>query len=165
MFMPLSGSRPAFDNRSTKPSRRSHLAPRDHFPLAVSPFLAHETGGLDFDFSSIYNLDMERDEARSRFLERVSSDCIAVRVRLINRVVTALYDEAMRPHGIRQARRTSWWSWPARKRGPRIICWLLRLEKSTLSRDVESHEVQRLGWSPTRQPGDGTRCSGSRRRD
>ncbi len=44
---------------------------------------------------------MKRGEAGSRLLDRVASDCIAARVRLINRVVTAIYDDALRPHGLR----------------------------------------------------------------
>ena len=31
----------------------------------------------------------------------MARECLAVRVRLINRVITALYDEALRPHGLR----------------------------------------------------------------
>jgi hypothetical protein len=34
-------------------------------------------------------------------LERIATDCIAVRVRLLNRVVKAIYDEALWHHGLR----------------------------------------------------------------
>ena len=33
-------------------------------------------------------------------LERIATDCIAVRVRLLNRVAKAIYDEALRNHGL-----------------------------------------------------------------
>ena len=44
---------------------------------------------------------MEREPSPPEFIGRVARECIAVRVRLINRVITALYDEALRPHGLR----------------------------------------------------------------
>ena len=116
--------------------------------------IASRTCGLDFDLGSIYNLNMERDEGRSRFLERISGDCIAVRVRLINRVVTALYDEAMRPHGIRVSQMNILVA-VARlgKARPADICRMLRLEKSTLSRDVEM--MKSKGWLESDPPAGG----------
>ena len=94
---------------------------------------------------------MERDEGPSRFLERISGDCIAVRVRLINRVVTALYDEAMRPHGIRVSQMNILVA-VARlgEARPADICRMLRLEKSTLSRDVEI--MKSKGWLESDPP-------------
>ena len=44
---------------------------------------------------------MKHKRSTPELLDRIACDCIAVRVRLINRVITALYDEAMRPHGLR----------------------------------------------------------------
>ena len=37
----------------------------------------------------------------TELLDRIAGQCIAVRVRLINRVVTGIYDEALRPLGIK----------------------------------------------------------------
>jgi DNA-binding MarR family transcriptional regulator len=78
-------------------------------------------------------------------MERVSSECIAVRVRLINRVITALYDEALRPHGLRisQANILVLVAHQGEVR-PVDVCRMLRIEKSTLSRDVEL--MKRAGW-------------------
>ena len=83
----------------------------------------------------------------------MASDCIAVRVRIINRVVTALYDEAFRPHGLRVSQANILVA-VARMGGarPADICRRLRLEKSTLSRDVEIMKAT-AGWSRTRRPG------------
>lgn len=36
----------------------------------------------------------------SRVAAEIGRDCIAVRVRLLNRAITRLYDSALRPHGI-----------------------------------------------------------------
>ena len=94
---------------------------------------------------------MKRDVTRPGLLDRIASDCIAVRVRLINRVVTAIYDEALRPHGIRVSQANILVA-VARKgeARPVDICRLLRLEKSTLSRDVEVMKAR--GWLESDPP-------------
>jgi DNA-binding MarR family transcriptional regulator len=83
--------------------------------------------------------------SQSGELERVATDCIAIRVRLVNRVLTALFDKALRPHGFR----VSQWNIlvevaRAGEARPADVCRLLRLEKSTLSRDVEI--MKRKRW-------------------
>jgi DNA-binding MarR family transcriptional regulator len=77
--------------------------------------------------------------------ELIARDCIAVRVRALNRAVTAVYDEALRPHGLRVGQLNLLVAiarfGTAR---PGDLCRLLRMEKSTLSRDVEL--MRRNGW-------------------
>ncbi|WP_435015469.1 MarR family winged helix-turn-helix transcriptional regulator [Tundrisphaera sp. TA3] len=87
-------------------------------------------------------------------LDRIAASCTAVRVRLINRVVTALYDEALRPLGIR-VNQANILVTVARLDGPRPVevCRQLRIEKSTLSRDVEV--MKRKGWITSDPPGGG----------
>jgi DNA-binding MarR family transcriptional regulator len=97
---------------------------------------------------------MKRDDSKSRALDRIASDCIAARVRLINRVVTAIYDEALRPHGFRVSQGNILVA--VARRGdarPADICRLLRLEKSTLSRDVEV--MKGNGWLESDPPSGG----------
>src|SRR5215813_4730312 len=88
---------------------------------------------------------MERDRGGRTPAEMIAGECLALRVRMLNRAVTALYDEALRPHGLRVgqlnllvaiARMGS-----AR---PGQLCRILRMEKSTLSRDVDV--LRRNGW-------------------
>jgi DNA-binding MarR family transcriptional regulator len=88
---------------------------------------------------------MRHKPATSEHLDRVVSECIAVRVRLINRVVTAIYDEALRPHGLRVGQGNILVA-VARmgETRPAAICRMLRIEKSTLSRDVEL--MKKNGW-------------------
>ena len=43
-------------------------------------------------------MSRNRDDA---LIETVSRECIANKVRLLNRAVTAIYDEALRPHGLK----------------------------------------------------------------
>jgi DNA-binding MarR family transcriptional regulator len=77
--------------------------------------------------------------------DRMARECIAVRVRLINRVITALYDEALRPFALRisQANILSAIA-ILRESRPAEVSRILRIEKSTLSRDVEL--MKQKGW-------------------
>jgi DNA-binding MarR family transcriptional regulator len=75
----------------------------------------------------------------------IARDCIAVRVRALGRAITALYDDALRPHGLRVGQLNLLVAiariGTAR---PGDLCRVLRMEKSTLSRDVEL--MRRNGW-------------------
>lgn len=75
-----------------------------------------------------------RDDAA----HRIADECIAVRVRMINRVVTGAFDEALRPFGITVAQINVLVS--VQSLGEPLqseIGSILYLEKSTLSRNVE----------------------------
>src|SRR5829696_2539941 len=63
--------------------------------------------------------------------EVIAAECLAVRLRALNRALTAVYDDALRPHRLGTAQ-------------PGDLCRLLRMDKSTLSRDVEV--MRRNGW-------------------
>jgi DNA-binding MarR family transcriptional regulator len=86
--------------------------------------------------------------------EVIARDCIAVRVRALNRAVTALYDDALRPHGLRVGQLNLLVAiacfGTAR---PGDLCRVLRMEKSTLSRDVEL--MRRNGWLKVDESGAG----------
>jgi DNA-binding MarR family transcriptional regulator len=84
----------------------------------------------------------------------VARECLAVRVRLINRVITALYDEAMRPHGLRVSQGNIMIAVAHRvETRPSELCRMLRIEKSTLSRDVEL--MKQEGWMESDPPSGG----------
>ena len=85
----------------------------------------------------------------------IAAECLAVRLRALNRAITGLYDEALRPLGLRVgqlnllvavARMGS-----AR---PGDLCRALCMDKSTLSRDVQI--MCRNGW--VKVPADGGRA-------
>src|SRR4051812_27111881 len=109
---------------------------------------------LDFARCCTYNLGMKKNAAIPGVVDAMVSDCIAVRVRLINRVVTGLYDEALRPHGLKVSQANVLVT-VARlgEARPVEICRLLKLEKSTLSRDVEV--MKREGWLESDPPDGG----------
>jgi DNA-binding MarR family transcriptional regulator len=84
--------------------------------------------------------------------DRIATECIAVRVRALNRAITALYDEALRPHGLRVGQLNLLVA-IARMGSTRAgdLCRLLHMDKSTLSRDVEV--LRRNGWLEASEPG------------
>jgi len=78
-------------------------------------------------------------------IDCIARDCIAVRVRLLNRVITNVYDEALRPLGLRVSQMNI--LVVVAKLGtarPAQVCEILQLDASTLSRNVE--RMQASGW-------------------
>ena len=87
------------------------------------------------------DVNSETDKA----IDAIAHDCIAVRVRLLNRVLTNLYDDALRPLGLKVSQLNI--LVVAAKLGlarPARVCDLLHLDASTLSRNVE--RMQAKGW-------------------
>jgi DNA-binding MarR family transcriptional regulator len=78
-------------------------------------------------------------------IDIISRTCIAVRLRLLNRVVTNLYDDALRPLGLKvsQLNILIVTARLALAR-PAQVCEILQLDTSTLSRNVE--RMRARGW-------------------
>ena len=77
--------------------------------------------------------------------QRIARDCIALRVRLLNRVITKLYDEALRPYGLRTAQLNILVAVSLMQSAtPSEIEQQLSLDKSTVSRNVE--RMRERGW-------------------
>jgi DNA-binding MarR family transcriptional regulator len=97
---------------------------------------------------------MERRPPECDTAERIERECIAVRVRLINRVISALYDEALRPFGLRISQMNILAT--VAQLGecrPAAVSRILRIERSTLSRDVEL--MKQNGWLESEPPAGG----------
>src|SRR5207253_8577064 len=78
------------------------------------------------------------DNATTSSIDTISRTCIAVRLRLLNRVVTNFYDDALRPLGLKVSQLNI--LIVTAKLGlarPGQVCDLLQLDTSTLSRNVE----------------------------
>ena len=78
-------------------------------------------------------------------IDAIARTCIAVRMRLLNRVVTNLYDDALRPLGLKVSQLNI--LVVTAKLGvtqPVKVCDLLQLDTSTLSRNVE--RMRAKGW-------------------
>src|SRR5436305_400086 len=76
---------------------------------------------------------------------RIATSCIAGRLRLLNRVVTNLYDDALRPFGVKLSQGNV--LAVTAKLGvarPAEVCDILELDTSTLSRTVERMVAN--GW-------------------
>lgn len=77
--------------------------------------------------------------------EMMAKECIAMRVRLLNRVVTKIYDDCLRPHGLRTAQLNILVAISLMTSAtPSKIERRLHLEKSTVSRNVE--RMRHQGW-------------------
>jgi len=78
-------------------------------------------------------------------IDVIAQSCIAVRLRLLNRVVTNLYDDALRPFGLKVSQLNI--LVVTAKLGlarPVSVCNILQLDTSTLSRNVE--RMRAHGW-------------------
>ena len=86
------------------------------------------------------------DEQKAREMaQAVADECIAKRIRFVNRVITGIYDRALRPLGIK-----------ANQAGILVLLFLegglspgdigksLRMEKSTVSRNMD--RMRKKGW-------------------
>jgi DNA-binding MarR family transcriptional regulator len=95
----------------------------------------------------------ERDA--SLLAKSIAAECIAYRVRLVNRVITNIYDRALQPLGIKfnQANILTMLSLTYRATSADIARVLL-MEKSTVSRTVA--RMKNNGWINVESQGDGT---------
>ena len=78
-------------------------------------------------------------------IDKVASECVAVRLRMLNRVVTNIYDDALRSLDLKVSQMNILVA--AAKMGtarPLEVCEYLHLDVSTLSRNVERMKAR--GW-------------------
>ena len=78
-------------------------------------------------------------------IDKVASECVAVRLRMLNRVVTNIYDDALRSLELKVSQMNILVA--AAKMGtarPVEVCEHLQLDVSTLSRNVE--RMRARGW-------------------
>jgi DNA-binding MarR family transcriptional regulator len=78
-------------------------------------------------------------------IDAIAKTCIAVRLRLLNRVVTNFYDDALRPLGLKVSQLNV--LIVTARLGlarPAQVCEILQLDASTLSRNVE--RMRAHGW-------------------
>jgi DNA-binding MarR family transcriptional regulator len=89
-------------------------------------------------------------------IDDIARDCIAVRMRMLNRVITNLYDEVLRPLGVKVSQMNILVA--TAKLGlarPAQVCEILHLDASTLSRNVE--RMRARDWLEV-VPGDDARA-------
>ena len=96
----------------------------------------------------------DRDEARQaiRTAQAIASECIGARLRMLNRATTRIYDEVLRPHGIKFSQMNILTLVTLHGPiSPGQVARRLAIEKSTLSRNVRILESN--GWIESR-PGE-----------
>jgi len=84
-------------------------------------------------------------EQLQAMIDQVAGECIAVRMRMLNRVITNIYDDALRPLDLKVSQMNILVA--AAKMGtarPAAVCEHLHLDVSTLSRNVE--RMKGRGW-------------------
>jgi len=78
-------------------------------------------------------------------IDKIAGECVAVRVRMLNRAITNIYDDALRPLGLKASQLNI--LIVTAKLGlarPGQVREILRLDASTLSRNVKP--LQAHGW-------------------
>ena len=84
-------------------------------------------------------------EQMQAMIEKVASECVAVRLRMLNRIITNIYDDALRSLDLKVSQMNILVA--AAKMGtarPIEVCEHLHLDVSTLSRNVERMKAR--GW-------------------
>jgi DNA-binding MarR family transcriptional regulator len=85
------------------------------------------------------------DESYSEIIDTIARTCIARRVRMLNRVVTNLYDEALRPLGMKASQfNVMVVTAKLVLAQPKKVCEILQMDTSTLSRNVV--RMRAKGW-------------------
>jgi DNA-binding MarR family transcriptional regulator len=85
------------------------------------------------------------DKPQHTSIDTIAGTCIAVRLRLLNRVVTNVYDDTLRPLGLKVSQLNI--LIVTARLGlarPAQVCDILQLDTSTLSRNVE--RMRGHGW-------------------
>jgi DNA-binding MarR family transcriptional regulator len=84
-------------------------------------------------------------EPMQAMIDKVASECVAVRLRMLNRVITNIYDDALRSLGLKVSQ-LNLLTATARLglARPAQVCDILQLDASTLSRNVKP--LQAHGW-------------------
>jgi len=84
--------------------------------------------------------------------QRIAEECIAVRLRMLNRVITGVYDEAIRPLGVTAGQINILVTVETLGKPRQAdVGRALYMEKSTLSRNVE--RLRRKGWLEVSEEG------------
>ena len=84
-------------------------------------------------------------EKTARSLDAVAQSCIAMRLRLLSRVVTKIYDDALRSIGLKASQvNILVATWKLQLASPLRVCEVLQMDASTLSRNVD--RMRSKGW-------------------
>jgi DNA-binding MarR family transcriptional regulator len=96
---------------------------------------------------------MKKDKTNPTLAQTLGQECIAMRIRLISRAISRIYDEALRPHGLKASQLSILGVISLLGRAePGEVCRILHLDASTLSRNV--NRMRTKGWLDVSSAGD-----------
>ena len=97
---------------------------------------------------------MDPSVAHQKMVNSIAANCLSVRLRLINRMVGAIYDEALRPHGIKASQLNILVAVSGFGRvTSRQLCQVLQMDTSTFSRAVA--RMKNKKWLQVEPSGEG----------
>lgn len=97
---------------------------------------------------------MELSAAQKKMVNSIATNCLSVRLRLMNRKIGAIYDEALRPHGIKASQLNILMAVLAFGRATsRQLCRVLHMDTSTFSRAVA--RLKKNQWLQVEPSGEG----------
>ncbi len=97
---------------------------------------------------------MEPSAAHQKMVNSIATNCLSVRLRLMNRMVGAIYDEALRSHGIKASQLNILVAVSAFGRvTSRQLCRVLHMDTSTFSRAVA--RLKKNQWLLVESSGEG----------
>ncbi len=97
---------------------------------------------------------MKPSAAHQEMVNSIATNCLSVRLRLMNRMVGAIYDEALRPHGIKASQLNILVAVSAFGRvTSQQLCRVLHMDTSTFSRAVARLKKNR--WLQVEPSGEG----------
>lgn len=83
--------------------------------------------------------------------KEIAADCIAIRVRFVSRVITGLYERALKPFDIKTSQMAMLVLLSVRgESSPTDVGRILRMEKSTVSRNIG--RMREKGWLEVTKP-------------
>jgi DNA-binding MarR family transcriptional regulator len=97
---------------------------------------------------------MELSAGQKKMVNSIATNCLSVRLRLMNRKIGAIYDEALRPHGIKASQLNILMAVLAFGRvTSRQLCRVLHMDTSTFSRAVA--RLKKNQWLQVEPSGEG----------
>lgn len=97
---------------------------------------------------------MKPSDEQEKMVDTIADNCLSVRLRLLNRMIGAIYDDALRPHGIKASQVTILVAVAAHGRTTsRQLCRTLHMDASTFSRALA--RLKKNGWVQVSQSGEG----------
>jgi DNA-binding MarR family transcriptional regulator len=96
---------------------------------------------------------MKTPSAQAR-IDMIARECIGMQLRLLNRVVTKVYDDALRPLRLKTSQvNILVAAWKLGLASPLRVCDILQMDPSTLSRNLE--RMRAKGWLEVVSSSDG----------